>query len=41
MFGKLDTEVATDGLTAGSGGSTPSDSTSNYQIAKCNNSSGT
>ena len=39
MFGKLDTEVATDGLTAGSGGSTPSDSTNNYQIAKCNNSS--
>ena len=38
MFGKLDTEVATDGLTASSGGSSPSDSTSNYQIAKCNNS---
>ena len=39
MFGKLDTEVATDGLTAGSGGSSPSDSTSNYQIAMCTNSS--
>lgn len=41
MFGKLDTEVATDGLTAGSGGSSPSDSTSNYQIAMCTNSSST
>jgi hypothetical protein len=41
MFGKLDTEVATDGLTAASGGSSPSDSTSNYQIAKCNNSTST
>ena len=41
MFGKLDTEVATDGLTASSGGSSPSDSTSNYQIAKCNNSTST
>jgi hypothetical protein len=41
MFGKLDTEVATDGLTASSGGSSPSDSTSNYQIAKCNNSAST
>lgn len=41
MFGKLDTEVATDGLTASSGGSNPSDSTSNYQIAKCNNSTST
>ena len=41
MFGKLDTAVATDGLTAASGGSTPSDSTSNYQIPKCSNSSGT
>ena len=39
MFGKLDTEVATDGLTAGGNGSSPSDSTSNYQIARCNNSS--
>ena len=39
MFGKLDTAVATDGLTAASGGSSPSDSTSNYQIAKCSNSS--
>ena len=38
MFGKLDTNVATDGLTAGSGGSSPSDSTSNYQLAKCSNS---
>ena len=38
MFGKLDTEVATDGLTASSGGSSPSDSTSNYQLAKCSNS---
>ena len=39
MFGNLDTTVATDGLTASSGGSTPSDSTSNYKIAKCSNSS--
>ena len=39
MFGKLDTAVATDGLTAASGGSSPSDSTSKYQIAKCSNSS--
>ena len=39
MFGKLDTTVATDGLTASSGGSSPSDSTSNYKIAKCSNSS--
>ncbi len=39
MFGKLDTEVATDGLTAGSNGSSPSDSLSNYQIAMCTNSS--
>lgn len=38
MFGKLDTAVATDGLTAGGGGSSPSDSTSNYQLAKCSNS---
>ncbi len=41
MFGKLDTAVATDGLTASSGGSSPSDSTSNYQIPKCSNSSST
>lgn len=41
MFGKLDTTVATDGLTAASGGSSPSDSTSNYQIAKCSNSNST
>lgn len=41
MFGKLDTEVATDGLTAASGGSSPSDSTSNYEISKCNNSTNT
>ena len=41
MFGKLDTEVAKDGLTASSGGSNPSDSTSNYEIPKCNNSSST
>lgn len=41
MFGKLDTAVATDGLTASSGSSSPSDSTSNYQIAKCSNSSST
>jgi len=41
MFGKLDTTVATDGLTASSGGSTPSDSTSNYQLAKCSNSTNT
>ena len=39
MFGKLDTAVATDGLSAASGGSTPSDSTSNYLIPKCSNSS--
>lgn len=38
MFGKLDTAVAIDGLTAASGGSNPSDSTSNYQIPKCSNS---
>ena len=38
MFGKLDTTVATDGLTASSGGSSPSDSTSNYEIAMCTNS---
>lgn len=41
MFGKLDTAVATDGLTAFSGGSSPSDSTSNYQIPKCSNSNST
>ena len=41
MFGKLDTAVATDGLTASSGGSSPSDSTSNYQIPKCSNSNST
>lgn len=38
MFGKLDTTVATDGLTASSGSSAPSDSTSNYEIAMCTNS---
>ena len=41
MFGKLDTSVATDGLTASSstGTSSPSDSTSNYQLAMASNSS--
>lgn len=39
MFGNLDTTVATDGLTASSGGSSPSDSISHYKIAKCSNSS--
>lgn len=39
MFGKLDTEIATDGLTAGSSSSSPSDSTSNYQLAMCSDSS--
>ena len=39
MFGKLDTAVATDGLSAGSNGSSPSDSTSNYQLAMASNSS--
>ena len=39
MFGKLDTSVATDGLTASSNGSSPSDSTSNYQLAMASNSS--
>ena len=39
MFGKLDTAVATDGLTAGNSSSYPSDSTSNYQLAMCSNSS--
>ena len=38
LFGKIDTEVATDGLTASSGRSVPSDSTSNYQLAMCSNS---
>lgn len=41
LFGKLDTTIATDGLTAGSGSSSPSDSTSNYQLAMCSNSSST
>lgn len=39
LFGKLDTTVATDGLTASSSSSSPSDSTSNYQLAMCSNSS--
>ena len=39
MFGKLDTEVATDGLTASQSGSSPSDSISNYELARCSNSS--
>lgn len=39
LFGKLDTEVATDGLTASQSGSSPSDSTSNYELARCSNSS--
>lgn len=39
LFGKLDTEVALDGLTASSNGSEPSDSTNNYQIPMCTNSS--
>ncbi len=39
MFGKLDTEVATDGLTASSNSSSPSDSASNYQLAMASNSS--
>lgn len=38
LFGKLDTEVATDGLTASQNGSLPSDSTSNYELAMCSNS---
>lgn len=37
MFGKLDTAVATDGLTARSSSSYPSDSTDNYQLAMCAN----
>lgn len=41
MFGKLDTAVATDGLTAGNNNSSPSDSTSNYQLAMASNSSST
>lgn len=41
MFGKLDTAVATDGLSASSGSSSPSDSTSNYQLAMCSNSTST
>ena len=43
MFGKLDTAVATDGLTANSstGASSPSDSTSNYQLAMASNSAST
>jgi hypothetical protein len=39
MFGKLDTAIATDGLTASSGSSSPSDSASNYQLAMASNSS--
>lgn len=38
MFGKLDTTIATDGLEATSGSSSPSDSTSNYQLAMASNS---
>lgn len=38
MFGKIDTAVSTTGLTASSGGSSPADSTSNYQYI-CNSSS--
>ena len=38
MFGKLDTTVATDGLTASSNSSSPSDSTNNYQLAMASNS---
>lgn len=38
MFGKLDTTVATDGLTASDSSSSPSDSTSNYQLAMASNS---
>ena len=41
MFGKLDTAIATDGLTASSGTSVPSDSTSNYQLAMASNSTNT
>jgi len=39
LFGKLDVEVATDGLTAGQNRSAPSDSTSNYELAMASNSS--
>lgn len=39
MFGKVDTTVATDGLTASSNSSSPSDSASNYQLAMASNSS--
>ena len=39
MFGKIDTAVATDGLTASSNSSSPSDSTSNYELAMASNSS--
>lgn len=39
MFGKVDTTVSTDGLRAGSNSSSPSDSTSNYQLAMASNSS--
>lgn len=39
MFGKIDTTVATDGLTAGNNSSSPSDSASNYQLAMTSNSS--
>lgn len=38
LFGKLDTAVATDGLTASSNSSSPSDSTSNYELAMASNS---
>jgi len=41
MFGKLDTEVAVDGLTASSSSSSPSDSTSNYELAMASNSANT
>jgi len=41
MFGKVDTAVATDGLTASSNSSSPSDSVSNYQLAMASNSSST
>lgn len=41
MFGKVDTTVATDGLTASSGSSSPSDSLSNYQLARASNSNST
>ena len=38
LFGKVDTTVATDGLTASSGSSSPSDSSSNYQLSMASNS---